>query len=183
MRILAAIVALILIGCATVPRAPAFKPCQDAGKIGFQQCGAPEFDGQAQLYIEIFEEVWSETPWLPQNPARLHAAFQLIDLHWQPWTFSQPDGAGRLWGLTYPIIGGRYTVFCAKTSIKIEQTSLGHELVHIGYGAINGNLMADHFTGTGRWPPSVEEFLRRVGERYRQRLDEQSKTEGLRIQR
>lgn len=178
------VLAISLGACAAIPRAPEFQRCQTPARTTFQQCGASEFEGHTQLYMQTFEEVWAETPWLPQNPGRLHAAFQLVDLHWQAWVFSQPHGSPRLYGLTYPIIGGRHAVFCAKLSDKLEHTSLGHELMHIAYGATAGDLVADHFTGLGWWPSSVEEFLHRVGQRYREKVQNGAvAVEGLRIQR
>ena len=179
----------LLCSCASgwqLNRAPSHRECNffEAAHDEIRQCGGPYDYQELQLYIKVFEEVWAKQDFLPQDARKLHARLRLVDISWQPEIFGQPaDGHKYLEGLTYGFEGGRQRMYCVVRK-DLPASALGHELLHVGYGALGPDMKGDHLGAGNDWPDTHVEFLKKVAGRYgdlKRKADEQA--ESLRIQR
>lgn len=121
-----------------------------------------------ERYILVFEKMWNEDIMFPYDPKALHKAFDTMTIFWQPYIFRAPDQDKRLLGLTYWPSNGRVRmyVYVPPDCQDAGCTALGHELLHVAYGAISGNMYQEHLNGTARWPAAHSEFLDKVRQAY-----------------
>jgi hypothetical protein len=121
-----------------------------------------------EQYILTFEYMWNEEPIFPHDSQALRLALNKLTIFWQPHIFRTPDGTSALFGLTYPPEHGkiRMYVYVPPDCKDASCTSLGHELIHVAYGAIAGDMYPKHLNNGPRWPKTHYDFLDRVREQY-----------------
>jgi hypothetical protein len=163
--------ALLLLGCSHTPIYDACKPHAKAKPYEAEYCGIPPPYLRLGTYIKTFEEMWGLEADFPQNTKAINEAFNKITLFWQPYIFRAEDSDRRLLGLTFPEKNNKILVlvYIPPDCRDAACTSLGHELMHIAYGATTGNMRADHLTDGARWPASHIKFLDRVTAVYSER--------------
>jgi hypothetical protein len=159
---------LILSGCATTPEYDLCIPDERLVEYNIQFCGKPPSRNDLEAYIKAFESSWNNDPILPQDRAALREALDSIIIYWQPYIFRDRFGTRDLLGLTYSKRAGKIHVFVyvPPNCFDMGCTALGHELIHIAYGAIKGDMQADHFGLRASWPAYLENFLDEVRSAY-----------------
>lgn len=134
-------------------------------------CGIPPANLNAGAYIEAFERSWNSEEMLPQNKTALRAALNKVSIFWQPKIFRISDSDRRLLGLTFSERDNkiRVLVYVPPDCKDAGCTSLGHELMHVAYGAIDKDMRVGHLTESARWPKSHMDFLEKVRIAYHER--------------
>ena len=169
----------LIISCSDHERVPNTYPAEFLTPntilgVNYAQSDNGFSDLELETYINVFISEWSKK--YPYDEVKIKRTLSLVEFHWQPNVFrspSQPWDSRTFLGYTQPgsfvdqVNLNKIYVFIALADgserFPIEQTSLGHELVHIFLGAMTGNMEPDHLnSGTNKWPLDYERFLSRV---------------------
>lgn len=193
MRLLLSLLLMLFVGCAHVSQAVINTPpyvFYDQQTVASPWKFTHSDNGysaeEVSLYTTVFLELWAQEDF-PQNKEKCISAFNKIELNWQGevFTYANPlDGTIRLLGLTHRgIKPGKILVFVATrpygTSITIDQSAYGHELIHIALFAITENSEPSHFQekGSSKWPDKYEKFLIKVSKEYQKRTNENKRAD------
>jgi hypothetical protein len=164
MRAFILLICALICGCASIPEYRTCIPTNNLKEYTLSYCGSSWQEADVELYIKTFERMWNEDPLFPHDPEKLKLALNKIVLFWQPQVFRAPGERASLLGLTYSPINDkiRIYVYIPAACRNIKCTALGHELIHVAYGAVTGDMRIKHLTNSTRWPRSHYLFLDKV---------------------
>jgi hypothetical protein len=162
---------LVMIVCGCVTTLQEYQTCQPTEHLKTYQishCGPQPPSLDFENYIASFEALWNDDPMFPYDPQKLRDALNSIVIFWQPRIFRAPRDEDGLLGLTYPPTDGmiRMYVYVPPNCADASCTSLGHELIHVAYGAISGDMYRGHLNDSPKWPQPHMEFLEKVRSAY-----------------
>lgn len=129
---------------------------------------------EVSAYLTTFLGLWFIK--FGTEPDAVFKTIRRTSIHWQKEIFTYADrrSDARLLGLTQLFTDSdKVLIFIATSAdgqdLAIDETALGHELIHLMLLVTTGNLQANHFSkkGSGTWPIEYESFLNDVSELYR----------------
>lgn len=169
MRAVIVLLITILFGCSTVtPEYQSCTPIWHLKSYNINYCGEQPHSMDFESYIQTFEKMWNENIMFPYDPRAVHAALDNITIFWQPYIFRAPDQDNRMLGLTYWPPKGRIRMYvyipinCRNSTC----TALGHELLHVAYGAVAGDMYTEHLNNGPNWPDYHIKFIEKVNQAY-----------------
>jgi hypothetical protein len=126
-------------------------------------------------YLSFFISIWEERG-LPGTREEIEKEFRKLRLHWQQTSFIDPENLDR----RVPLLGltlirhykNQITVFVydgsQKLNPRIENTALGHELIHVALFATTRNAMRNHFDlPKAEWPIRCLDFQEEINDTFR----------------
>src|SRR3990172_1889935 len=167
MRFLLFLFTVLICGCSTIDY-DICVPDRKLDNYSIAYCGDEPSDMGFGRYVAVLEREWNRSSLFPHDPRLMTQAFNSIVIFWQPRIFRHPGVDGDLLGLTYMPIAGRIHMFVyvPPNCKDAGCTALGHELIHVAYGAISDDMYPNHLTDSIDWPDNHKAFLEEVRKSY-----------------